>query len=96
MTATDINNPERFVTVCKNQNPTTPILNWTVFNDYIVTAVKEDEALYTNTKWKMPHLLFYCDNELLNQTSKLNLIIQRQNFNFRSFISREEHKVTNY
>uniref|UniRef100_A0AC35FRE8 USP domain-containing protein n=1 Tax=Panagrolaimus sp. PS1159 TaxID=55785 RepID=A0AC35FRE8_9BILA len=67
MTAADVNNPERFIVACKNQNPTSPLLNWTIFNDYIVTAVKEDEALFTSCKWKMPHLLFYCDIEHLNQ-----------------------------
>lgn len=60
----------RFVAICKNQKPNNPLLNWTVFNDYIVTAIKEQEALYTHSSWKLPHLLFYCEIDLLNAVSE--------------------------
>lgn len=59
---------ERFIAACKNLKPKISALNWTIFNDYIVTAVKEQEALYTHTSWKLPHLLFFCELDSMNKS----------------------------
>ena len=60
---------ERFIAACKNMKPKISALNWTIFNDYIVTAVKEHEALYTHTSWKLPHLLFFCELDSMNKSA---------------------------
>uniref|UniRef100_A0A7E4UXS8 Exonuclease domain-containing protein n=1 Tax=Panagrellus redivivus TaxID=6233 RepID=A0A7E4UXS8_PANRE len=66
MSIADSRDSEHYISICKSYNHHSPVLNFTVFNDYIVTPVKVDEALYTHSAWKMPHLLFFCDVEMLN------------------------------